>query len=606
MARDVWLDELTRALARATSRRAGVKGAVATVAAALTALAAPGFAPSKKGKGRNKKKGKKGKGGPPPTGSCGFEQTPGGNALHVVASGTFNGKPLTLDHRTMLPAAGDPSSRTRIELGGQLVIQYDVDRPPTAASRLRVQYGLGFSGVKEATYIIILDAVGGSMGGTIDGRALIPRALPAVQQDPGGWQFADGGSPPVQIIDPNQLPAVQAILDRSRLEVARCGGAQAQSVLATSLAWPVLLGSIGARDRFGHEASAEGKKKRRKRNLHRRGVDRVQSEDTTVCDEVSDECLTCWASCGLTLAGCCLLSFFGCGGCYAAYNACESACDSQVCCSVKCGSDIPTSCCCDGEQCCEGNCCKKGEVCWPGGVCCKEGRDFCKGDCCPQDTFCKEGICCRENAEPCLGKCCPPGETCREEGLCCPPEVVDCDGKCCENANDACQGTVCCPPGQIVCAGACCPAESICKPKDGASEEQVCCPPDLVCGPVCCDELSRCIDAEHATCCPFAHQVCGGVCCPDSGDVCLGRICCPGARVCGETCCPAGNFCADPATADCRPCGEGEIPCDFSVAGAPDCCPQNTQCCGDGTCCDQGVPCCDQGDGPRCNPNCIS
>jgi hypothetical protein len=36
------------------------------------------------------------------------------------------------------------------------------------------------------------------------------------------------------------------------------------------------------------------------------------------------------------------------------------------------------------------------------------------------------------------------------------------------------------------------------------------------------------------------------------------------------------------------------------------CCPQNTQCCGDGTCCDQGVPCCDEGDGPRCNPNCIS
>ena len=616
MAGSDWLDDLTRSLSQDSSRRGALRAAVAALMAGLMATFSPATAPTKRNKHKRKHK-KKGQGKPKQTGSCTFDQTLDGSFLLVEVDDDFAGKPLTLEHHASWPSVGDVTQQTVIKLGQEMVLQFDEDNPDETTSRLRAHYGVGFHGIQDSVFIIeIHESMGKTIGGSINGRDLVPRPAEDVEQDPEGWEFADGMPAPEATSDADLLSAVQSVLNRAREEAAKCAGDQI-SAAALLAGTQMMFGLLPTSDWLSGGVASAKESKRKRRGKKPSG--RVTAEyNPTVCDEVSDECLTCWAGCGAALAGCCVGSFgFGCAACYVAYDKCLDACDANVCCPVECGSDFPSSCCCEDEKCCEGNfCCKKDEsccedtccandeACFSGGVCCQKGVEFCLGECCPQNTFCKEGICCRENEAPCFGECCPAGETCREPGLCCPPEVVDCDGICCPSEDDACQGTVCCPVGQIVCGGICCAPGDICKPPEDGSEDQVCCPHDRVCGQICCDELSRCIDPEGEICCSAFFEVCDGVCC-DFGEVCLGRACCPGGQVCGDRCCPDNNFCEDPVAMECRPCGEGEIPCPIKVEGAPDCCPKDTLCCGDGTCCQGDIPCCDNGDGPKCDPSCI-
>ena len=599
-----WLDDLTRSLSQGASRRGTLRAVAAALMAGSAATFSPPSAPTKRNKHKRRKRKKdRGANQNHQTGSCTLDQTADAAILHVEVADTFDGKPLTLMHRATLPSAGNFNQQLVVELGQQLVVQFDVDQPNEAESRLRAHYGTGFNGIQESVFI--LDDGAMAIGGAIDGRELIPRPVEDVEQDPDGWEFVDGQPAPGTTTDPDLLSAVQSVLDRAGAEAANCAGGQLHVAATTVAMLRMMPGLSPTSDRLGGGIASAQKGKRKRRTRKRPA--RVQAEtNPTVCDEASDGCLTCWAGCFSAQAACCAGTFgLGCGFCYIAYEECLDLCDAGVCCPVECGNDLPSSCCCEGETCCEGNCCEKDETCFSGGVCCQDGLEFCAGKCCPQGTFCKEGICCGQNQEPCFGDCCLPGETCREPGLCCPPEVVACDGMCCPSEEDSCQGDVCCPLGQIVCSGVCCEVDAICKPPDGGGELKVCCPPDQVCNQICCDELSRCIDAEHSTCCSIFHEECEGICC-DLGEACLGRACCPGGQVCGATCCPTDNFCADPATADCRACDEGQSPCPFDIEGAPDCCPKDTLCCGNGTCCDQGVPCCDKGGGLKCDPQCLT
>jgi hypothetical protein len=606
-----WLDDLARSLSQGLPRRGALRAAAASLMAGFLATFSPSTAPTKRNKRKHKNKRKqkqkrrkknKDRGKSQQTGSCTFDQTADGSFLLVEVAEDFEGKPLTLVQRTTVPSVGEFTQQLVVNLGQQLVLQFDADNPDETTSRLRAHFGVGFHGIEELGIIIINSK---TVGGSINGRELVARAIEDVEQDPDGWEFADGGPPPVTTTDPDLLSAVQAVLDRAADEVANCAGDQLGVAAAAVAMLRMMPGLAPTADWLGG-GTASAQNAKRTRNTRTRAGRASAKTNPTVCDGADEGCLACWAGCATALGGCCVGTFgLGCGFCYVAYEECLDLCDAGVCCPVECGNDLPSSCCCEGETCCEDNCCEKDETCWPGGVCCRDGLDFCLGTCCPQNTFCTEGICCRENEEPCFGECCPSGETCREPGLCCPREVIDCDGICCPSERDSCQGSVCCPAGQIVCGTTCCEVDDICKPPADGGELKVCCPKDQVCGQVCCDELSRCIDGEHSTCCSIFHEECHGGCC-DLGEVCVEGRCCPGGQVCGATCCPASNFCADPGTTDCRPCDEGQMPCPFDIEGAPDCCPQDTLCCGNGTCCQAGVPCCDKGNGLKCDPNCLS
>jgi hypothetical protein len=561
-------------------------------------------APTKRNKNQGKrKKRNKDQGHRNPTGSCRLDQTADASVLVVEAADTFEGKSLTLVHRATLPEVGDFTQQMVVKLGQQLVVQLDLDKPAGAASRLRSRFGIGFEGIQDSEYII--DGSRTAIGGSIDGRELVSRPVAEAARDPNGWEFADGGPMPQTASDPRLLTAVQSLLGRAGDEIAACAGAQPRAAAAAAATLQLGLGSSLMPDWLGGGVAhaANSKKKRRAR----KNPGRVGAEaNPTVCDEVTFPCLLCWGTCFSDQVACCIATFgLGCVLCYLKYETCLDQCDQGVCCPVECGSDFPSSCCCDGQTCCEGNCCDQDtEACWPGGVCCQKGLAFCLGKCCPPGTTCKEDICCGANQAPCFGDCCPDGEECREQDLCCPKDVVDCAGVCCPSDQDDCQNDVCCPKDQVVCGTTCCEPGEKCKPSEGGGEQKVCCPPDQVCNQVCCDDLSRCFDPEHSECCSIFHQVCNGVCC-NLGEVCLGRACCPAGQVCGETCCPAGNLCGDPASADCRACDEGHNPCPLDIEGAPSCCPKDTLCCGSGDCCAPGVGCCDKGGGLKCDPNCL-
>lgn len=619
MAGTDWLDDLTRGVSQAATRRDALRAAIAALIAGLAATFSPPLAPSKrnthKRKRRNKRKHhkKKGQRKPAQTGHCTFDQTAEGSFLLVEVEDTFENKPLTLTHQVSWSSAGDVTQQTVIKLGPDLVLQFDADNPDETTSRLRARYGIGFHGIEELG-IVIID--GKTIGGSINGRELVSRPVEDVKQNPDGWQFVDGGPPPVAIGDPGILPALQSVLDRAGQEAAHCAGGQANAAGQHGGSAPLL--ELILRSAWLGDGSASAKESKRNRHGKKSSSRNSAKYNPSICEEVSIGCMICWGGCFATMTACCFWTFgLGCVACYVAYEECLDACDASACCPVECGSDLPSSCCCEDEKCCDGDfCCKKDETCcedtcctndeacFPGGVCCQKGVDFCLGNCCPKNTFCKEGICCHEKEEPCFGECCPAGDTCREEGLCCPEDVADCAGICCPSEQDSCQGTVCCPLGQVVCGGTCCAPDDICKPPEVGSKDEVCCPHERICGQICCDELSRCTDPESGTCCSFTSVDCDGVCC-DVGEVCLSHLCCPGGQVCGDRCCPDNNYCADEAAMECKPCAENENPCPISVKGAPHCCPKETLCCGDGTCCQGDIPCCDNGDGPKCDPSCL-
>jgi hypothetical protein len=144
-------------------------------------------------------------------------------------------------------------------------------------------------------------------------------------------------------------------------------------------------------------------------------------------------------------------------------------------------------------------------VCVAAGYGCKVGCDA--AACCPET--CGEDLCCN-NDEECLSP---------QTGMCCSEGTNPCGGgagaECCD-ASD-----ICLPNGEL--GGKCCPSN------------------ERVCGDVCCDLLSKCVDPTRS-------------------------LCCVGGTECGDTCCQIGEICS----ADDK-CIVPEPTCDVACATKADC-----------------------------------
>jgi hypothetical protein len=517
---------------------------------------------------------------------CTFRQTDDEITFQLEASTSFRGESLTLSVQT-LRSDGQMSTLT-FRLADRPVLQME-SSSEDGVIKVHVIYGDAFAGIADSEVMVEK----GTVSGVIDGRPTVPLLLARAVQDPNQIQFEDGGPPPRVRLDPDLDRAMRALIEQAVRDANCVPDRSARRSTTTTAVGPSAV-SLGG--------GVSG--------VLLISVDALPSRSTLVCDEVTEFCLACYFACDGALTACiagCAWTLFGfpvcVAGCITVHqDTCIDACDTGVCCSVDCGNDPPSSCCCEGHTCCGGVCCEKDEECKDGNVCCPAEQEVCAGMCCPADTECKkdEGVCCPKDVVACSGACCNTGEDCTDR-TCCTSKHVVCEGVCCPKEDDDCQkGGVCCPNSQIVCDGTCCPPKNICWPP----EKPVCCPDGQVCGNTCCDELSRCVDKATSTCCAFTESLCAGTCCP-SGDACIKDACCPGGQICGQTCCPPNNYCADEKKQTCKPCSEGQTPCPTSIKGAPHCCPVGTSCCGNGKCCPQGIPCCDTTSGPQCDTSCI-
>ena len=141
------------------------------------ATLSPPTAPTKRKKSKRRQKKKKKGPGNQQTGSCTLDQTADASILLVEVADSFDGKPLTLEHRATLPSVGNFSQQSIVTLGQDLVVQFDLDIPDDADSRLCSTYGTGFDGIQDSIFIISQSTSGELVAGSINGRDLV-RAPP--------------------------------------------------------------------------------------------------------------------------------------------------------------------------------------------------------------------------------------------------------------------------------------------------------------------------------------------------------------------------------------------------------------------------------------------
>jgi hypothetical protein len=499
---------------------------------------------------------------PPPPGPCTIAVQGGQQVIRFSTQTTFAGKPLVFTQTTS-KALGVRTSTTAtrkiISLGGTNIIEFHVQRTAGGAlirpaTTFLVNYGQGFTGVKQGSFTID----GKVLHGEFDGRAIVPFTLGS---DPTTLKFADGKAPPNATVDPAIQAAINAILAKAKQDAVLCNPTR------TSLA--------------AIEAPTEPDP-----------PDTGRSDDTNStpgCISRVAGCVAGGTTCDVGVAVGCAGTLFFYAVCLAAgLVTCETAqaiCivtahdTGAPCCPVGCGD---TACCFGGDTCLDPN----------RGVCCASGSSPCNGrQCCqPTDRCLPDGTCCPQSQAICANNvCCQPGQACSTENICCEqfqPNVppVSCRGTCCA-ADEVCKdGVACCPPNDPVCNGTCC--------RGGACDNtgNCCPPPSHVCGGICCAPFNAC---------------CGTTCC-DVDSVCLteGRTgqplgCCPRNQTCGlggenPVCCPAGQMCTDQQASICAPCPAGQVAClSINVNGPPTsiCCPQGVSCC-NGKCCNPQEICC--------------
>ena len=221
---------------------------------------------------------------------------------------------------------------------------------------------------------------------------------------------------------------------------------------------------------------------------------------------------------------------------------------------------------------------------------CETPGGGCLPDPCGDFTTCAEGdqcfdfkdgkLCCPAPAALCQNVCCGKDRTtCAPDGTCgCRSDEITCGNQCCDKDKQDCSNGICCPKGQI-------------------SHEGKCCRKENVCGGICCDELSKCVDPKTGLCCLFTAEVCGGKCC-QPGEQCINEKCC--SKPCGKVCCGAGQACKDGKCLSIQ-CRGDQVTC--VTQEDPDqkgpliampkaiCCPPKVACCS-GKCCKPGEICC--------------
>lgn len=363
--------------------------------------------------------------------------------------------------------------------------------------------------------------------GVIEGRRI--RAF-RVGEPQTSIRFEDNRPPPQVKVDTELSEAVRSLLEQAQKSAATCSASRFKRAHAKYTITPAY-----PQGESGHDSSPE----------------------------TSGGCFGCEGACTAVATGCAIAAGVACAAslglacgalaaCGVAEVACIAACHANgaPCCPVNCGD---VACCDNGETCLNANI----------GVCCSKGLIGCanKHCCNPTDTCINAtGFCCPKAQNVCNHVCCKPGEVCKD-------------------------GVTCCPATQVVCAGVCCKKGETCV------NNKKCCKDELSCGKVCCDELSRCVDANKSTCCAFAVQDCNGICCK-LGEHCINGKCC--SKPCGSLCCGPDKECQNGICISIL-CPTGKVTCvsndGTNTQGAAICCPPKVACCL-GKCCKSGEGCC--------------
>jgi hypothetical protein len=375
---------------------------------------------------------------------------------------------------TPLNPQEDQTNTTTIKRGPKLLLRTEQTTADAGRMTYRTTYGAGFAGIAE----IVLVVEGGTIGGEVDGRALVPFPANAI---PAAFAFQDGEPAPELRVSESTKAQIKQMLERAAEQPEEC-------VPASSRRAPA--------DRGG-------------------GV-QAEGGDEDACTACKILCFTAHRACEQDVWGVCsaAISLFWLGyaacmaagiyGCHQVRSLCLRQCrETRDCCPVPCG-DLPDwSCCFGGRQCLT----PRSNF----GVCCEVGYTPChETTCCaPFETCREDGQCCPAGTTPCHGRsCCAAGEACMPDGSCCPAEDI-CGGLCCDNN---CCNNACCQPGESCDPQGRC--ARICRP----DFNQYACPnqPGF---PICCQ--------EGLLCCPN-DKCCFGDCCEYSPDGC----CPPGTNCC--------------------------------------------------------------------------
>ncbi len=144
------------------------------------------------------------------------------------------------------------------------------------------------------------------------------------------------------------------------------------------------------------------------------------------------------------------------------------------------------------------------------------------GPCATQGQSCTANKCCR-------GYTCLIDETSGTDRFCCQNALI-CGGRCCPTGSACVGGNCICPAGEVPCPNAD-PNNPVGKCVNLLTNPENCGQCGLSCGPghLCCN--GNCADplTDEQNC-----GACGNAC--GANETCIGGVCCPNARVCGNTC----------------------------------------------------------------------
>lgn len=307
-------------------------------------------------------------------------------------------------------AGGARATVTDIQLGGQLIERYSAESTITnGQSHTNFDYGPVIHGVSHAEFF----SDGTSIGGSTDGRALVPVPKSSAQNPAIAYQ--DGGPAPSVSADPGVLTSLAAIASAANAAIASCRPPDSQLLLAPPngpLPLPVLpLSEPGHR---------------------------------TADLPITPECDLCLTRGDLVYTECDADGFTMCATIGWAVGSALGSPDTQITVQAFCNAQTHQDCADDQglayrnctfpppAVCCAsacGTCCNAGETCLDpsGGLCCSPGMQPCPGTnpLCfdPAQATCLFGVVCPIGAQRCgsgaSSVCCPTG-TCN--GSTCLPQ----------------------------------------------------------------------------------------------------------------------------------------------------------------------------------------
>jgi hypothetical protein len=340
---------------------------------------------------------------------------------------------------------------------------------------VHMDFGKALGGGSADLDATALPGGGSSISGAIDGRAIVPKVLPASPtfQDVKKLKFADGRPPPRFEVDCDVEIILNALMDAARADFATCFGVAppAPPVVSSDPSGPVPpfpANALGSSACHGCE---------------------------TNCTVVAGACVASALAAASAISFCppCALALFG-------GLAAACAAEDERCLLVDCGegpsSGVATR--TVGGPCCPVDC---GNLCCPRATTCFDNNGF-GGD----------GSCCDFGTERCGGTCCGTRDevgnvlgACLDGRICCDFTVGGhaCGAagsqKCCD-AFQPCINGECCRPDRV-CGSSCCSGSEICV--SGTCQA----------APTCALQTAPCINGSSVICCPAGVDCTPTTCC---------------------------------------------------------------------------------------------